>query len=240
MHAESKTGEQIFEEVGGGKDVTFDNFVTFVKSFTGRCLTGTLAEALRNDMLDEDHLQRFFKHVALGVAGEDSTEPATCPKERFIFSLASLTYRVSKPGVLTDGKGIKSNIIRRLEQGEVLAALAAAESDDTGVKRTRCRASEDDLEGWTTVEGNQGSLFLEPWGHYYMCTGETIITDNLSASESKTIRKVFKGEVVEAVAMEKMDASIKARRVKVRAKQDGTEGWVTVVSNAGKTFLEPC
>jgi len=240
MHSESKTGEKLFEEVGAGNDVTFEDFDKFVKSFTGRCPADDLAEPLRNDMLDSDQLDRFFKHVASGVKTQDASKPTVLTKDRFIFNLARRDYRVSKAGVLTEEMGIKSKILRRLEAGEVLCALASVEKDETGVKRVRCRAAEDDLEGWTTAEGNQGSQFLEPWGHYYICTGETIITDGLSASESKTVRKVLKGEVLEALALEKLDASIKARRINIRAKQDGAEGYVTVVGNAGKTFLEPC
>ena len=64
-------------------------------------------------------------------------------------------------------------------------------------------------------------------------------TDTESITDSKTIRKLSKGEIIEVMEFaKKVVQGIK--RVKGKAKEDGASGWITVCGNQGTTFLEPC
>ncbi|CAE8656538.1 unnamed protein product, partial [Polarella glacialis] len=101
-------------------------------------------------------------------------------------------------------------------------------------------AVQDDAIGWVTLAGNQGTPFLEPGGNFYTCVKETLLTDGLSVQDSKTVRRIAKGEVIEVLEFQKKDASADVKRIKGKAKLDGASGWITVSSNAGTSFLEPC
>jgi hypothetical protein len=70
------------------------------------------------------------------------------------------------------------------------------------------------------------------------CVKETALTDGLSAADSKTLRKVPAGEVLEVLESKVKDESSDAMRIKGRSKVDGTIGWATVEGD-GHVFLEP-
>jgi len=107
------------------------------------------------------------------------------------------------------------------------------------VQRVKVQAVNDAAAGWATIAGNQGTPFLEPGGNLFTCVKDTHITDGLSITESKTVRKLIKGEVIEVLQFEKKDAQ-GIKRVKGKAKEDGAIGWMTVCGNQGTAFLEPC
>jgi len=136
---------------------------------------------------------------------------------------------------------IKSKTVRRLDVGEVLEAIEGPCKDDgVGVMRVKCKAVQDDAVGWVTIAGNQGTPFLEPGGNFYACVKETSLTDGLSIQDSKTVRKVAKGEVIEVLEFSKKDEALDVKRIKGRAKLDGATGWITVSGNQGTTYLELC
>ncbi|CAE8584073.1 unnamed protein product [Polarella glacialis] len=155
--------------------------------------------------------------------------------------LVRLYYKCVKATVLSDEISIKGKTVRRLEVGEVLEALEGpAKEEGAGVQRIKCQAVQDDAIGWVTLAGNQGTPFLEPGGNFYTCVKETLLTDGLSVQDSKTVRRIAKGEVIEVLEFQKKDASADVKRIKGKAKLDGASGWITVSSNAGTSFLEPC
>mmetsp|Transcript_31175 Transcript_31175/g.70246 ORF Transcript_31175/g.70246 Transcript_31175/m.70246 type:complete len:143 (+) Transcript_31175:2-430(+) len=141
---------------------------------------------------------------------------------------------------MSEEMSIKSKTVRRLELGEVLEALEGPMFEEaTRVKRLRCAATQDDCTGWVTLAGNQGTSFLEAGGNLYTCVKEILITDGLSVQDSKTVRRLAKGEVVEVLEFQKKDSIADVRRIRGKAKQDGVVGWITVANNAGTAFLEP-
>jgi len=219
MTEEAKTGEQCFEGINGGKPVAKDTFEAFLKGLAGL-------------ELGEGQAQKLFEHIA-----SDATEIS---KARFL-ELVRLYYKCVKATVLSDEISIKGKTVRRLEVGEVLEALEGpAKEEGAGVQRIKCQAVQDDAIGWVTLAGNQGTPFLEPGGNFYTCVKETLLTDGLSVQDSKTVRRIAKGEVIEVLEFQKKDASADVKRIKGKAKLDGASGWITVSSNAGTSFLEPC
>merc|ERR1711972_785727 len=103
--------------------------------------------------------------------------------------------------------------------------------DGAGVKRVRCRSIQDDVVGWATIAGNQGTAFLEPGGNLYKCLKETVMTDGLAVKDSKTVRRISKDEVIEVLEFPKSDPDAEVKRIKGRTKLDGAIGWITVASN---------
>merc|ERR1719480_12635 len=65
-------------------------------------------------------------------------------------------------------KGAKT--LRKLEVSEVVEALGEPEKDEgPGLLRVRARAVRDDKEGFVTISGNQGTVFLERYSPYLSC-----------------------------------------------------------------------
>eukprot|EP00933_Yihiella_yeosuensis_P071683 TRINITY_DN79912_c0_g1_i1.p1 TRINITY_DN79912_c0_g1~~TRINITY_DN79912_c0_g1_i1.p1 ORF type:complete len:931 (-),score=287.51 TRINITY_DN79912_c0_g1_i1:123-2855(-) len=219
MTEEGKTSEQLFESINAGKAVSEDAFKTLLQGLAGLELA-------------EGQPAKLFSHVA-GETSEIS-------KDRFK-ELLRLYYKCVKATVLSEECSIKSKTVRRLDVGEVLEALEGPSLDEgAGVKRVKCQATQDNATGWVTLAGNQGTPFLEPGGNFYTCIMETLITDALSVQDSKTIRRISKGEVIEVIEFPKKDDATDVRRIKGKAQVDGVEGWITVSSSSGTKFLEPC
>merc|ERR1719230_1729016 len=146
--------------------------------------------------------------------------------------MVRMFYKCVKATVMSEEKSIKSKTVRRLELGEVLELLEPATTEEaSGVQRVRCQAVQDQIMGWVTLSGNQGTAFLEPGGNFYQCVKETLLTDGLSVQDSKTIRRIPKGEVVEVLEFQKKDTEADLRRIKGKAKLDGAVGWITLSSN---------
>jgi len=221
MTAQAKSGEQLFEHVGAGSDITHEKFAEFVK-------------ALPNLTLESEQSERLFQHIAGESEGADKIT-----KEMFL-DLIRLYYKCVKATVLTEDIAIKSKVERRLEMYEVLEVLEGPTKEEgVNVQRVKVQAVNDAAVGWATIAGNQGTPFLEPGGNLFTCVKETHITDALSITDSKTVRKLAKGEMVEVLEFAKKDAQ-GIKRVKGKAKEDGATGWITVCGNQGTAFLEPC
>jgi len=219
MTEDGKTGEQYFESVNGGNALDKDKFAAFVKELAGVELV-------------DGQSDKLFDNIS-GEAGEIT-------KDRFL-ELVRVYYKCVKATVMSEDINIKSKTVRRLELGEVLEALEGPTMEEgANVKRVRCQAMQDDAAGWVTLAGNQGTAFLEPGGNFYTCVKETLLTDGLSIGDSKTIRRIAKGEVVEVLEFQKKDAEADLRRIKGKAKLDGAVGWITLSSNSGTAFMEPC
>merc|ERR1711953_1337100 len=155
--------------------------------------------------------------------------------------LIRLYYKCVKNTVMNETISIKSKTVKRLELGEVLEALEGPSTEEgANVQRVKCQAVNDDSIGWVTIQGNQGTPFLEAGGNLYAVVKETVLTDGLSVQESKTIRRVAKGEVIEVLEFAKKDDSVGVRRIKGKAQLDGVVGFVTISGNQGTPFLEPC
>lgn len=220
MTEDSKTAEQCFDGINGGSALSKDKFAEFVKGLPGL----ELAEGM---------VEKLFSHIA--------AEESEIDKEKFL-TMVRLYYKVVKSTVLSAELAIKSKTVRRLELGEVLEALESPQKEDgAGVQRVKCRSVQDEtVEGWVTLAGNQGTAFLEPGGNFYSCIKETLLTDGLSVVDSKTVRRILKGEVLEVLEWPKKDAGSETKRIKGKAKNDGAIGWITVSSGSGTLFLEPC
>eukprot|EP00927_Polykrikos_kofoidii_P072470 TRINITY_DN68586_c0_g1_i1.p1 TRINITY_DN68586_c0_g1~~TRINITY_DN68586_c0_g1_i1.p1 ORF type:complete len:930 (-),score=237.68 TRINITY_DN68586_c0_g1_i1:87-2876(-) len=221
MSAESKSGQDVFMVASGDEEtLSRANFVSFVDRVGGSL------------KLDEDQVNKLFDNI--------SCSAAQISKHQFM-ELIRLFYKCVKSTVLSETISIKSKTIRRLDLAEVVEAIEGPCKDEgAGVERVRCRAVNDDAEGWVTIAGNQGTSFLEPGGNLYAVLKETVLSDGLSVQDSKTLRRVSKGEVIEVVEFAKKDESLGVKRVRGKCKIDGATGWITMSGNQGTCFLEQC
>jgi len=67
---------------------------------------------------------------------------------------------------------------------------------------------------------------------------KTVITDGVSIKDSKNLRQLEPGEVVEVLGNPVSEDEVGVMRVKSRAMNDGVEGWVTISGNQGTQYLQ--
>jgi len=74
---------------------------------------------------------------------------------------------------------------------------------------------------------------------FYKVIKEIVLSDNLLIEQSRQIRRMDVGEVMEVHQGPMLDPSVGVYRVHGKALKDGIVGWVTVAGNQGVTFLMP-
>merc|ERR1740138_1379188 len=94
--------------------------------------------------------------------------------------------KVVKETVMTDAMDIKqSKTVRRLDLAEVCEVVEGPIPDENmDIMRLHVKTLKDDLDGWVTPVGNQGTVFLEEGGMLMKVVKETIMTPKLSLSGS--------------------------------------------------------
>jgi len=244
MQAKKKTGEQLFAQAAAKKEaLKQDQFVSFVKSLADLCPGEVLPESLRQDTIDVAKVEGLFGQAT------GTKEDGSLSKDRFLWLFTRLGYAVLKETPLAAERGGEAT--RQLQPGEVAEALDLAESKaEDGTKHLRVRALKDGAEGWALVAdasppaGDDGvpppapTPRMEPAGCAFVCVKETILTGALKISEGETVRRVAKGEIVEASDFEKKDEACGVMRIECKAARDGKTGWVSVAGNTGLAFLE--
>merc|ERR1712232_41108 len=157
--------------------------------------------------------------------------------------------KVAADTVMTSDLSIKeSKTLRRLDLGEVVEILDGPMIEGSvKVMRVHAKAMTDDLEGFITLRGNQGTHFLEEGGDVFKVVAETILTEEFeigggaSKDASKKVkdltRKLKVGELVEGREWARKEESSGLMRMKCRVRTDGVTGWVTTVGNQGTVFL---
>lgn len=81
-------------------------------------------------------------------------------------------------------------------------------------------------------------VFLRYVRAYYKVIGKTVLSDILSVKDSKLVRRLDIGEVLEAEEIPVVDDAINVRRIRCIAVRDGCRGWVTLAGNNGTVYLE--
>jgi len=170
-------------------------------------------------------------------------------KDRFL-NLLRLFMRVVQESVITSTMNIKdSEVLRRLEIGEIVDVLKGPQKEETmELLRVHCKVVKDGIQGWITVAGNQGTVFLVKGGNQFRVVKETILTEafELDGGGSKdatrklrdTTRKLTEAEVVEVREWARKEPKSGLMRMKCKVLSDGETGWVTTVGNQGTVYME--
>lgn len=191
-----------------------------------------------------DELARVHKSF---TAADEGAAPDACGFTTEVLKrFLRVFMRVVKDTVCSDEIDIKSKTVRRFEMDEVVEVLEGPQADPVSkLLRVRARAVEDAAEGWVTVKGTQGTVYLEEGGSTFKILKETILTDSFdldSEDSSKkvkdTTRKLKQGEIVEALEWAAKEEKSGLMRMLCRCQTDGAVGWVTTVGNQGAKFVE--
>jgi len=219
MTEHSQTAAQLLEQAGVREEkMTCEQFMALVATAPGLKL------------VDGD-VARVFSHIADGNG--------SLSQERFN-ELLRLFFRVVNQTVLSIDLPIKSKTLRRLSINEVLECIEGPKKDErVSVMRVRCRTVQDDTVGWATLAGNQGTKYLEPWGRVMRCIQECILRDGPSREDSRAIRPLTKGEVMDVIEFQRRDSKSDIMQIRGKARGDGAEGWAAVNILNGETYMEP-
>jgi len=180
---------------------------------------------------DQEKLKRFFLN--------EVHEESKLTKDDLL-RLASVYYKVVANTTMTKDFVIKdSEALRRLDVGEVFVSQEAPEKDEgADVMRVRGKAMQDDLEGYASLAGNGGTMFLVEGADVFKVMRAVDLTDTLSFEGAAPVRKLHEGELLQVLVWEKKDANSDAKRMKAKAQLDGAVGWVTTFSGEGVPFLQ--
>lgn len=159
-----------------------------------------------------------------------------------------LYYKVVKETAMTASLSIKdSKTLRKLEINEVVEVLQGPTKEDSvDVMRIQAKVLKDGTEGWITIMGNQGTVFLKEGGGLLKVVRETTLTDSFEfedvndASQNlrDAMRKVKEGELLEVYEWPRKDEKSGFMRMKARVRGDSAVGWVTTIGSQGIVFAE--
>merc|ERR1712151_414186 len=118
---------------------------------------------------------------------------------------------------ITEGKAI-----RKLEPGEALEVMEEEKQDEKRkLSRVKVKATRDDLEGWITIKGNQGTAYVEPNEKLFEILQNMPLEAQLTCG-STTVRTLEKGELFDVTVGPKPDTKEGKNRVKGRNLSDGS------------------
>lgn len=231
----SKVSKVVWDHLSSAKLSSDDLFKSLTKDDGGLRKDAFLAffELCKSD-ISKESLEMLHKHLDEEGKGELS-------KEVFL-RLSKLHFRVMQDCVVTDRRAVKDGkIVRRLEVDEVLQVLEGPVQDDAvSLMRLRGRAMKDGIEGWVTVKGNSGTVFLEPGGGVWKTKHEVAVhsTFEPDAEDCKTVHTLKEGSFVEVLEWDKKHEASGSIRVMVKAYGTNFSGWVTKGGDDGKSHFQ--
>lgn len=117
--------------------------------------------------------------------------------------------------------------IRKVDVGEMLEVLEEAKEDATaGVTRVHVKAMKDGKDGWATMKGNAGTIFIAESPRDYICR-RAVPLEGAFASGSKAIRNIEEGEIFEVLEGPSTETKQGSMRTRGRSVRSGSEGWLT-------------
>jgi len=188
--------------------------------------------------LDDAQLSRVF-------ASFDEEDEGHITKVAFM-RIFRHYMKVIQETVMNDTLDIKSGkSLRRLGMSEIVEILEGPVfQESVKISRVKCRAVKDNLEGWVSISGNQGSVYLEDGGNLFKVVKETILTASCDLGDGKVEggavkpRKLRDGEILEVREWPEKQEGSGLTRMMCRAKADGRLGWATTVGNTGIVFVD--
>jgi len=147
--------------------------------------------------------------------------------------LSTNIYKCVEPIAMTDTSDFDNcTMVRRIDSGEALELILDNDATKAGEGGTRrkFKACRDGAEGWVTLEGSQGTVYLKKAPKHYTCLDGVPIHAGLGA-ESTVVHILMPGEAFAAFEEPKeVSGGEKHTSYCVRDLIDGKEGWVTASS----------
>jgi len=222
-----KPMEDLYASIVGDKEaIDREAFVDFLK--------GKGAESEGDDSgLSAEQLERLFSFT--------TKEPLS--KDAFL-RFASAHYYVVKEIAMTAEEAMTgAKPVRKLQVDEVIEVKEGPNKDDKGITRLRGRAVKDGAEGWVSLVGNSGSVFLEECSAVCKVLQETKLTSSCAPAEEEgnaTLRSLSAGDKLEVLEWDTKHDGSGLAFVRARMQDDGgQEGWVARVGQDGAPLMRP-
>lgn len=131
-----------------------------------------------------------------------------------------------------------SEKLKDLQPGDVLEMLEGPRKEEPPeVLRMRGKTSKDGKNGWVTFREASGEECFK-LAKLLVCKQSIALTTSFDIATGKALRKLDVGEALDLLEGPNEDSVRSLSRVKVLAKKDGKEGWVTVKGNQGTSYTE--
>lgn len=127
-------------------------------------------------------------------------------------------------------------VLKKVTIGETLQVIgdhAGKQDERRDISRLRFRSVRDGKEGWVTLKGNQGTVYLELSKSHYLVDRSVALRVE-AAPGSESVRLLEAGEAIEAKEPPTEEKSAPKLGFCVRALSDGRSGWIVV---SGRTPL---
>jgi len=159
---------------------------------------------------------------------------------RSFLGLVQQFFSVVKDIAITNDVDVSAGkSLRKLEKAELIEVVGEFTTDEGGIARIKGRAVKDNLEGWVTVKGNQGTPFLmEVEKPFYTIANDTTLEKDFKP-ESEAARTLKAEEILELLEGPRKEPIPDAVRARVKASSDDATGWVTLSGRCGTVFAEP-
>jgi len=191
--------------------------------------------------LQPEHVLLVARGIEADGAGKlpSGAEAAGISRRRFV-AFVQRYYTVVKPIAITDVLDVtKGKTRRKAEVNEVIEVLEGPCVDEKlKMSRIRGKALSDSVEGWISVQGNQGTPFLtEAQKPYYCCTAGAPLEKDFQTTEPP-VRELRPDEIVELLEGPKKEAFAPALRARGKACKDQAQGWFTARDKKGTVMAE--
>jgi hypothetical protein len=165
---------------------------------------------------------------------------------RAFFKTVQRYYKVVKEIAMTpnfDVKDSKDKPVRKVEMDEVLEVVDGPKVDSkSGLTRVKVKACVDGAEGWVSIAGNQGKVFLEEDEKPFYTVLKDAPLDKAFEGGEEPVRQVKVDELLEVLEGPRKDTpgvSLKLRgKTTAQGEEKPVTGWVTVKDRFGSEFLQ--
>jgi len=165
-----------------------------------------------------------------GAACKDAAQGFICLQELSDKPAPSDRYYVCKSVIAMTQDFDLTNCkpIRKVSVGETLELLESEESASAGpLARLRFRALQDGREGWVTLKGNQGTVYLEQSKSHFLLERSVSLKSSVKGTE--VLRQLEAGEVFEAKGKPVKITPQTCVVMRARSLIDWREGWISFV-----------
>eukprot|EP00930_Biecheleria_cincta_P057709 TRINITY_DN4359_c0_g2_i1.p1 TRINITY_DN4359_c0_g2~~TRINITY_DN4359_c0_g2_i1.p1 ORF type:complete len:2005 (+),score=603.41 TRINITY_DN4359_c0_g2_i1:55-6069(+) len=211
--------DKLFDELAAGSDKISE------EAFCSRLLS------LPGLDLQPEHAKLISRNIEVGGISK-----------RSLLSFVQKYYVVSTGIAITTEFDVgKGKSIRKLEPEELIEVVEGPVIDDkTALARVKGKSLLDSTEGWITIKGNQGSVFLKEVEKpvYVVTSTEQVRLTPEAKAGTETVRSLKPGEVLEMLAGPQKETFEPSLKAKGKALSDSAVGWFDIRDKEGTIFAE--
>jgi hypothetical protein len=190
--------------------------------------------------------QDFFSIRAAEIEGESAAialkkiAPHGLTRRTLAAALQSYYSCIKEISLTAEFEVQSAKKLRKIVVGEPLEAIGPVKKDSgLGLERVQCRCLKDGVTGWATVKSQSGTTYLSSTEKPYLWCTDSMKLYKEQRLDSKTVRALGPGEVVELVQGPMQESVVAGQRVRGMACHEGTQGWLQIKDKGGNILAKP-